>query len=419
MTSRDIDALLVEAGAELDRLSAGHRPRSGNSVDHREAGHRRLIGAAAAAVLVVAGIGAVVATRQGSSGDGAPSVSPAAPTDPSSTPSDSTGDRLGVVTPLTSLPPTTPAPTAVEAENYLITGADNNACIDPDSPYAAAFGDRSNLGERSDTIMILRVDPSTRRAAVLSFPRDLWVEIAGTDRNGRINSAYVEDDPTQLIYTLMLNFGVPVDHFIQIDFCAFKTIIDAIGGVSVPFETPVRDTHTGLFVPQAGCFTFDGDHALAYVRSRHLQSYDTSGQWVEDPTSDLGRVSRQQDFIRRVLSSVIDRGLTDPAVAQAIISAVRDDVVVDSELTIAKMLDLAQVLRDIAPADITGYQIETTGATISGQAVLLPVPDSDASQSVLQIFRGEAPLTAATAVSPTPAPAGNPVGVVPPAAADC
>src|SRR3978361_421011 len=58
-----------------------------------------------------------------------------------------------------------------QAQNFLITGADNNSCVDPNSPYAAAFGDRSSLGERSDTIMVMRVDPATNQAAVLSFPR--------------------------------------------------------------------------------------------------------------------------------------------------------------------------------------------------------------------------------------------------------
>ena len=67
-----------------------------------------------------------------------------------------------------------------EAQNFLITGADNGACIDPDSPYAGAFGDREGMGERSDTIMVLRVDPDADRVAVLSFPRDLYVDIAGS-----------------------------------------------------------------------------------------------------------------------------------------------------------------------------------------------------------------------------------------------
>ena len=78
-------------------------------------------------------------------------------------------------------------------------------------------------------------------------------------------------DPQKLVETIGENFYLGVDHYVQVDFCAFQTIVDAIDGVSVPFEHPARDDSTGLFVPEPGCFTFSGDHALAYVRSRHYQ----------------------------------------------------------------------------------------------------------------------------------------------------
>ena len=292
-------------------------------------------------------------------------------------------------------PPETFPEADPEASNFLITGADNNACIDPSSPYAAAFGNRESMGERSDTIMIMRVDPSTKRAAVLSFPRDLWVKIAGSGRNSRINSAYVKNDPTRLLGTIYNNFGIEVDHFIQIDFCAFKTIVDGLGGVAVPFTYPARDTNTGLNVPQPGCFTFDGDHALAYVRSRHYQYMDESGKWKTDPVSDLGRVSRQQDFLRRVLSAALDRGVTDPDVARSLIKAAQDNVVVDRNLTLNKMLEFVGVLRNFDPGSIATYQIESEGAMIGGNAVLLPRVNGDNMQAILKIFKGDTSLAAA------------------------
>ena len=282
-----------------------------------------------------------------------------------------------------------------EAKNFLITGADNNACIDANSPYAAAFGDRESMGERSDTIMVMRVDPATKRAAVLSFPRDLYVKIAGSNRSSRINSAFVRNDPDKLVYTLMQNFGVPVDHYIQIDFCAFKKIVDGLGGVAVPFDYPTRDVNTGLNVPQAGCFTLDGDHALAYVRSRKYQYMDDSGKWKTDPVGDLGRVSRQQDFLRRVLSAALARGVTEPKVARSLIDAAQDNVVTDRDLTLTRMLEFVGVLRDFEPGGVATYQIEADNKTISGAAVLVPRINGDNMQEILAIFRGEAPLAGA------------------------
>ncbi|MGE3590790.1 MAG: LCP family protein [Ilumatobacteraceae bacterium] len=312
--------------------------------------------------------------------------------DPGASPDDTSDATPSDTGPQETFPQADP-----EAKNFLITGADNNSCLDPDSPFAAAFGDRESMGERSDTIMLMRVDPESHKAAVLSFPRDLWVKIGDTNKKNRINSAYVRDDPTKLVQTLYVNFGLPVDHFIQVDFCAFKVMVDAVGGVSVPFEHPARDTHTGLFVPEPGCFTFNGEHALAYVRSRYYQYMDDNGKWKTDGTSDLGRISRQQDFLRRILSSALSKGW-DLGVARDMIKAAEDYVVVDRDLTISRMLQFAGLLSDFDPGEITTYQIESKGRKINGNAVLEPV-ESDNMDAILLMFRGGIPLAEAPAQS--------------------
>ena len=127
------------------------------------------------------------------------------------------------------------------AKNFLLTGSDNGSCVDPNSPYAGAFGDRTGFGERSDTIMIIRVDPKDNRAAFLSFPRDLWVKIAGSTRTNRINTAFDRKNPNKLVDTIYQNFGISIDHYVNIDFCAFKEIVNAVGGVSIPFLYETRD----------------------------------------------------------------------------------------------------------------------------------------------------------------------------------
>ncbi len=289
-------------------------------------------------------------------------------------------------------PPETFPPVEADAKNFLITGADNNSCIDPDSPYTPTFGDRSNLGERSDTIMMWRVNPSTSQVAVLSFPRDLFVDIAGTSRKGRINEAYERDNPQKLIDTIYQNFGINTDHFVQVDFCAFRTLVNAVGGVAVPFATPVHDPNTGLNVPEAGCFTFDGDHALAYARSRKLQWLDASGEWQQDPTSDLGRISRQQDFLRRTVSELLSKGAYNPDVAGGLIETLSEYIVADPNLTPRKMLEFAGVLSGVDPSAITTYQINATAKTIQGNAVLVPSIGGDNMQAILAVFRGEATL---------------------------
>jgi LCP family protein required for cell wall assembly len=290
-------------------------------------------------------------------------------------------------------PDTTLAPPVVdlEARNYLVVGSDSRDCIDPDSPYAGAFLSEGDLGERSDTIMLLRVDPGASQAALLSFPRDLWVRIGDSNRRGRINSAFNRDDPNILIRTIERNFEVPVDHYVEVNFCAFKELVDAIGGVKVPFEYPTRDENTGLNIPAPGCYRLDGDQALAYVRSRHYE-VDQGDGFEEDATSDRGRIARQQDFVRRTLQRAIDRGASRPDIANRLLNAALTRVRIDSELKIGELLGLATKLRSFDPDTILSYRLDGRGTTVGGASVIEPELDNRDTQGILSVFRGQARL---------------------------
>jgi LCP family protein required for cell wall assembly len=326
---------------------------------------------------------------------------------PESQSDDRGGDSVvivpGATSPATTAPPveddepaaaTTTLPLAEpDAANFLITGADNGNCGDDPT---ATIGDRDDLGERSDTIMIWRANPNANQLAVLSLPRDLYVDIAG-GRRARINSAYRADDPTRLIDTIYLNFGIPIDHYIQVDFCAFRALVNAVGGVTIPFDAPARDTRSGLDIPEAGCIELDGDMALAYVRSRHYTYEDPvgSGNWTQDGTSDFGRIARQQDFLRRLVAKVIDDGQYSPSVAGALIETNREYLVTDVGLTVRRMLEFANTLRNLDPSEIATYRIESYSETRGGQSVEIPAIRGDNMQAILAVFRGEAMLAAA------------------------
>jgi LCP family protein required for cell wall assembly len=280
-----------------------------------------------------------------------------------------------------------------DAANFLVTGADNGACLDQTD---ATIGDRESIGERSDTIMVWRVNPVANQLAVLSFPRDLLVDLPG-GRKGRINEAYRKNDPSRLIDTLQLNFGVPVDHYIQIDFCAFKRLVDAVDGIEIPFEVPAYDRNSGLVIETAGCVRLDGDMALAYARSRHYFYEDPpgSGEFREDPAADFGRIARQQDFLRRVIAKIVNEGLYSPSVASALIDANAEYFVTDAELTPRRMLEFAATLRNLDPATVTTYRIESSSENYSGQSVQRPRIDGDNMRAILAVFRGEATIASA------------------------
>lgn len=278
----------------------------------------------------------------------------------------------------------------LRAKNFLLTGSDNGACPNGDGT-AGGIGDRTSFGERSDTIMLLRVDPTINDVAVLSFPRDLWVNIAGTTRQARINSAFDAKDPSRLIRTIDENFGVPVDHYVNVNLCAFKEIVDSVGGVKIPFAYRTKDERVGFREVGPGCVELRGGQALAYVRSRTGYRYfdETKQKWVGDPTGDIGRIARQQDFLRRSMQRALDRGTTNPATANALLNVALERVITDDRITPRDLLRLAQAMRNLDTSGVNSYTIEWSMRRIGGESVLMPVIDTDSMKSILAIFRGE------------------------------
>jgi len=189
----------------------------------------------------------------------------------------------------------------------------------------------------------------------------------------------------------------------------------------VPFSTRIVDKHVGLDVP-AGCHTFSGDEALAYARSRHLTWIDENGKAHEDRASDLGRISRQQDFLRRTLEAALKKGVFNPKVASALIESMQKYIVRDTGLgSLNDMLKFAGVLKDLDPTTIRTYQIEASRLIVSGNDVLDPKIKGANMQAILSIFKGEAPLAGApeqvfettTTVTGTTVPGGSTTSTLP------
>ena len=281
------------------------------------------------------------------------------------------------------------------AKNFLITGSDNNACISKDSPFYGGFGERSAYGSRSDSLMVVRVNPIDNQAAILSFPRDMWVKQAGSTRSNRINANFNKKDPNRLIRNLKENFGINIDHYINVDFCAFAAIVDAVGGVRVPFQYKARDKRTGFKVLRARvCYTFQGDHALAYMRSRHYFWFDpATRRWRSDGTSDYGRISRQQDFMKRVIRKALDKARSNPRVATGIMNAALKNIITDDKLTPLTVLQLGQAMKNFDTNTMGSYTMPGTGTMIDKAAVILPDLESSVSKNILAVFQGKASLS--------------------------
>jgi LCP family protein required for cell wall assembly len=269
-----------------------------------------------------------------------------------------------------------------DAVNILVVGVDNADGLAADDRRRI---DRDD-GKRSDTIMLVRLVPATGLAVALSFPRDLWLPLGGDGGRDRINAALPLGGPELLVRTITGNFGVRVDHYVEVDFAQFRRLVDVIGGVPMPFDRPVRDDNSGLYVGEPGCVVLDGDQALDYVRSRYLQ-YFQDGEWRADGFSDLSRIRRQQDFMRRALQRAQSKGLSNPFTANRLIDVGLDAVTVDEEFPVRDMVALARRFRSLDPASLLTFSLPTAPIETAGGASVLELVAPHA-EPVLDIFRG-------------------------------
>ena len=278
----------------------------------------------------------------------------------------------------------------------LIVGSDSRAALSD----AAEFGGAANVGgQRSDTIILARVVPATRQIMLLSIPRDLWVNIPGQGDN-RINSAF-DTSANLLVETIQQDIGIPINHYMEVNFDTFRDISDAVGGVSFYFPTPARDAYSGLNVTQAGCTTLIGPSALAFVRSRHYQYYE-NGYWQDEAASDLARIQRQQAFIKKLLDKA-EGEFTNPIALNNVISGVTKNLTVDSGFSNSMILDLARDFRSINAASIPTLTLPNYNFTTSGGAEVLGIQQPQASQTIAAF------KTFGTAPRPPPTPRPPPV----------
>ena len=271
---------------------------------------------------------------------------------------------------------TVPAPG--NGANYLVVGSDSRAFVETDADERA-FGDPSQeTGQRSDTMMVVHVEPATGRTVVVSFPRDLWVNIPGIGK-AKINAAYNAElggGPNSVIAAIHDNFGIDIHHYVEVDFRTFESMVDAVGSVPVYVDRPMLDDFTGFVAVEAGCYQLDGPEALAWVRSRHLKYLNPStGKLEEDARADIGRIERQQDFIRRLAGIVVERSLHDPFKGRDIARGMVDDLRVDQGFDKRAAFDLLSAFRGMSSADTSALEFvtfPTTEGNAGGQAVLFP-----------------------------------------------
>ena len=305
--------------------------------------------------------------------------------------------------------------------NVLLIGSDSRA--GETAAEAQQFGSVSDTaGQRSDTIKIVRVDPATGTASSLSIPRDTFVTLSGVPAStglasqNKINSAF-GSGPDALIKTIENTFGIPINHYIEINFFGLEDAVNALGGISMDVPYPVRDedcstdpcsNNAGLDIPTTGCQVLDGAQALALSRSRYFQYYE-NGQWFSDPTADIGRITRQN----LIISAALDKAKStyNPFRLNTLLSSVVHDFSKDNGLSASDLFSLAERYHAFSGSQLQAYTLPTLGATSSYAGDVEVVEPQEASAVIAQFLGGSfGPI-----VTPPIDAYGNPLTLTPPA----
>lgn len=300
--------------------------------------------------------------------------------------------------------PASAGPCADEACNYLVLGSDSRAGLSADE-----YGTNADIGgtSRADTIMLVHTDPRLRKAIVLSFPRDLWVEIPGKGQD-RINTAFEggldHGGPQLTAQTVADLTGLRIHHYLYVDLNGFRHIVDTLGGVDMcipaynvntpgwlPATAPdgeqiqvyvgdvghIADPNAGLNI-EPGCQRLDGKQALAYVRARHLPC---------DHIPDFARIGRQQQFLRAVINQMLQPSMVvrAPSYVEPILRGLRrDEGFLPSELVY-----LVGQLRGLDTGAVDFRVVPSVAAWEGEKSVLKMVP---AARKIFAAIRDGRPI---------------------------
>lgn len=232
---------------------------------------------------------------------------------------------------------------------------------------------------RTDTMIVLTLDPVTLQTGMLSIPRDIWVEIPGYQSN-RINTAHyigqIDDypggGPALAMETVAQNLGIELDHYVRVNFQAFIDFINEIGGIDIYVEETIDDPsypdanygYDPLYI-EAGQHNFDGEIALKYARTRHSEH------------GDFDRARRQQQVMLAALDKVMQPAVLSKLIAKApelyaiVESSISTDLKLDQIIALAGLA--SRINQDEIQFAVVDESCTENWTTPDGAMVLVPI----------------------------------------------
>jgi LCP family protein required for cell wall assembly len=294
-------------------------------------------------------------------------------------------------------------PQYTSALNILVIGSDSRAGTDGQFGSTAAI-----QGARSDTMMLLHILPDHKGAVVISFPRDSLVPIIGCSADGQgdkgqsaaagqnemLNATFAAGGAACLWKTIESTTGIYINHFVEINFSGFTSVVNDLGGVNVCLPEAINDPASGLNLT-AGEHHVSGAQALAFVRERHVGL-----------GSDLQRIQRQQYFMAALLQQIdSEQVLSNVPKVFAIARDVAKTLTTDSGLSISDMRDIATSLKGLSTKGVQFTQVPVVQDPTDANRVLWQQPQ--ATQLFGEIAHDQTVKPKATATA-TPTAAASP-----------
>jgi LCP family protein required for cell wall assembly len=236
-------------------------------------------------------------------------------------------------------------------ENILLVGSTTRCGL---TTQNAAYGlcSQGVTGVNSDVVMILHLNITTQQVSILSIPRDLFVPNARVTGANKIDAA-LYNGPSQLVAAIQEDFGIPINHYVELNFDTFASVVDVLGGINMYFPMEIFDAYSGLNIRHTGCIHLNGYQALQVVRARHLQiRYKGLGQvhstWPQEGLSDLARIRRDHEFLKVLGTAMKAKGISDPITDQRLATAVAPYLTVDSSFSTSHMLSLVEHFANVS-----------------------------------------------------------------------
>jgi LCP family protein required for cell wall assembly len=307
-------------------------------------------------------------------------------------------------------------------ENILLVGSTSRCAL---TVQATAYGlcSQGVDGVNSDVVMILHLNPTVPSVSILSIPRDLFIPNARAEGAYKIDAA-LEEGPSQLVAAIEEDFGIPIQHYVELNFDSFGNVVNALGGIHMYFPEPVFDAYSDLDMTTTGCQYLNGWQALQVVRARHLQ-YQPPGDtnpnphdWPQEAQSDLARIQRDHEFLRVLATAVSKRGLGNPITDEQLVAGVVGQLTVDNGFNLSDMVNLVLTYHGVniqnAPQLTLPVQVDQFGDYYYKGSdygdVEFPVQPED--QQVVNQFLGVSPTTDTMGGGSLPTPSSVTVSVL-------